>query len=71
MLLAVKKLFPSIISVGFAVSLIGCGGENTAEKIGQSVDKAVKTAQEQVEHAKAKVKETYDEAKAKLHEGKE
>ena len=70
MLLVVKKLFPSIISLAFAVSLIGCGGENTAEKIGQSVDEAVKTAREQVEQASAKVKETYDEARAKLEEGK-
>jgi len=71
MSLVVKKLFPSIISVAFAVSLIGCGGEHSAEKLGQSVDEAVKTAQEQVEQASAKVKETYDEAKAKLEQGKE
>ena len=71
MLLVIKKLFLSIIVVAFTVSVIGCGGENTAEKIGKSVDEAVKTAQEQVEQASAKVKETYDEARAKLEEGKE
>lgn len=71
MLFVVKKLFPSIISVAFAVSLIGCGGEHSAEKIGKSVDQAVKTAQEQVEQVSAKIKETYDESKAKLEQGKE